>query len=121
MNCFIHDAALTTKGLSWKLSTVLNAYYNEESNYREMNIQDVCEGKYLQLGALVAELNAYYDEGSNCREMNIQTVCEGKYFAARHTDGFWCRSEKSSFSFIQILRKIFWSYGHQSKTEDGVR
>ena len=44
-----------------------------------MNIQDVCEGKYLQLGALVAELNAYYDEGSNCREMNIQDVCEGEY------------------------------------------
>ena len=57
-----------------------------------MNIQDVCEGKYLQLGALVAELNAHYDEGSNCREMNIQDVCEGKYFAARHTDGFWYRS-----------------------------
>ena len=47
-----------------------------------MNIQDVCEGKYLQLGALVAELNAYYDEGSNCQEMNIQEVCEGDYFAA---------------------------------------
>ena len=29
------------------LKTELNAYYNEESNYREMNIQDVCEGKYF--------------------------------------------------------------------------
>ena len=82
MNCFIRDAALTTKGLSWKLSTVLNAYYNEESNYREMNIQDVCEGKYLQLGALMAELNAYYNGESNCQDMNIHDVCEGKCFAA---------------------------------------
>ena len=29
------------------LMTELNAYYNEESNCREMNSQDVCEGKYF--------------------------------------------------------------------------
>ena len=29
------------------LMTELNAYYNEESNCQEMNIQDVCGGKHF--------------------------------------------------------------------------
>ena len=36
------------------LMTELNAYYNEESNCREMNIQDVCEGKYFAAGIVLS-------------------------------------------------------------------
>ena len=36
------------------LMTELNAYYNEESNCREMNIQDVCEGECFAAGIVLS-------------------------------------------------------------------
>ena len=39
--------------------TELDASYNEESNCREMNIQDVCEGKHLQLGQPFLDVTSY--------------------------------------------------------------
>ena len=36
------------------LMTELNAYYNDESNCREMNIHDVCEGKCFAAGIVLS-------------------------------------------------------------------
>jgi len=58
------------------LMTELNAYYNEESNCREMNIQDVCEGKYFA---------ARHTDGFWYR-VRVANVIDKENFAVRYVD-----------------------------------